>query len=78
VPGFEPVKCYASLRNTQKSVKLLGVEVSHQTVYNWIEKYVRLMERYIEKLRPKVSDTWRADELWLKVKGDMKYAFIPK
>ena len=64
-----------SLRNTQKSLRLLGVEVSHQTVYNWIKKYVTLMEKYIGKLRPKVSDTWRADELWMKIKGDMKYVF---
>jgi transposase-like protein len=27
-----------SLRNTMRSLKLLGVEVSHQTVYNWITK----------------------------------------
>lgn len=64
-----------SLRNTQKSLRLLGVEVSHQTVYNWIKKYVGLMEIYIEKLKPQVSDTWRADELWMKFKGDMKYVF---
>jgi len=64
-----------SLRNTQKSLRLLGVEVSHKTVYMWIKKYIGLMGKYIEKLRPKVSDTWRADELWLKIKGDMKYVF---
>lgn len=64
-----------SLRNTQKSIRLLGVHVSHQTIWNWISKYVSLMQKYIEKLRPVVSDTWRADELWLKVKGDMKYLF---
>jgi len=64
-----------SLRNTQKSLRLLGVDVSHQTVYNWISKYVGLMGRYIEKLKPKVSDTWRADEVWLKIKGDQKYLF---
>ena len=64
-----------SLRNTQRSLRLLGVEVSHQTVYNWIKKYVGLMEKYIEKLKPKVSDTWRADELWMKFKGNMKYVF---
>ena len=64
-----------SLRNTQKSLRLLGVEVSHKTVYMWIKKYVGLMEKYIEKLRPNVSDTWRADELWVKIKGDMKYLF---
>jgi len=64
-----------SLRNTMKSLRLIGVEVSHQTVYNWIKKYIGLMERYIEKLTPNVSDTWRADELWMKFKGDMKYVF---
>ena len=33
------------------------------------------MDKYIEKLTPQVGDTWRADELWLKVKGDKKYLF---
>lgn len=64
-----------SLRNTQKSLRLLGVQVSHQTVYNWIQKYVGLMQKYLEKITPQVSDTWRADELYLKIKGDMKYLF---
>jgi putative transposase len=65
----------ASLRNTMESLRLLGVEVSHQTVYNWIRKYVRLMKEYSERLVPNVGNTWRADELWVKVKGDMKYLF---
>jgi putative transposase len=64
-----------SLRNTQKSIRLLGVQVSHQTIYNWIGKYVSLMEKYVDKLKPNVGEIWRADELWLKVKGDMKYLF---
>jgi transposase-like protein len=64
-----------SLRNTMKSLKLLGVEVSHQTVYNWIRKYVAIMKDYIDKIIPNVSDTWRADELYVKVEGDMKYLF---
>jgi transposase-like protein len=64
-----------SLRNTMKSLKLLGVEVSHQTVFNWIRKYVQLMGQYVEKIVPNVSDIWRADELYVKIKGDMKYLF---
>jgi transposase-like protein len=64
-----------SLRATQRSLKLIGVEISHQTVYNWIAKYITLMQNYVEKLQPQVSDTWRADEIWVKVKGDMKYVF---
>jgi putative transposase len=64
-----------SLRNTMDSLKLLGVEVSHQTVSNWIKKYVTLMRNYVETFKPNVSDTWRADEIYIKVKGDMKYLF---
>lgn len=64
-----------SLRNTMRPLKLLGVQVSHQTIYNWINKYVTLMKEYVEKITPDVGDTWRADELYVKVKGDMKYLF---
>jgi transposase-like protein len=64
-----------SLRNTAKSLELLGVEVSHQTIYNWIDKYTGLMERYLEKITPKVSTAWRTDELYFKVKGNKKYLY---
>jgi transposase-like protein len=64
-----------SLRNTQKSLRLLGVQVSHKTIFMWIKKYVKLMQDYVEKLNPNVSDTWRADELWVRIRGDMKYLF---
>ncbi len=64
-----------SLRNVAKSLRLLGVQVSHQTVYNWIAKYTELMRKYLDQITPQVSDTWRADELFLKVKGDMKYLY---
>ena len=64
-----------SLRNTQKSLKLLGVEVSHQTVFMWIKKYVNLMKEYADKITPNVSNTWRADEVYVKVAGNMKYLF---
>ena len=64
-----------SLRNTEKSLRLLGVQVSYRTIHNWIKKYVGLMERYLDKITPNVSDTWRADEIWMKFKGDMKYVF---
>ena len=64
-----------SLRNTMESLELLGVKVSHQTVFNWIKKYTLLMKNYAEKLVPSVSDIWRADEIRFKVRGNMKYLF---
>jgi transposase-like protein len=64
-----------SLRNTAESVRLLGMDISHQTVYSWIKKYITLMARYLEQIKPNVSDAWRADELYVKVKGNPKYLY---
>jgi putative transposase len=64
-----------SLRNTARSLQLLGVQVSHKTVFMWIKKYTTLMEKYLDKITPQVSETWRADELFLKVHGNMKYLY---
>ncbi len=63
------------MRNVQKFLRLQGVKVSHVAVLKWIRKYIGLMGEYLEKIKPNVSDTWRADELYVKIKGDMKYLF---
>ena len=64
-----------SFRNVHKFLRLQGVTVSHMAVYKWINKYVLLMDKYLQKITPNVSDVWRTDELYLKVKGDKKYLF---
>jgi transposase-like protein len=33
------------------------------------------MTQYLAQIKPNVSDTWRADELYVKINGDMKYLF---
>ncbi len=64
-----------SFRNVQKFLRLQGVHVSHMGVYKWINKYVKLMEKYLDKIKPNISNVWRTDELYLKVKGNTKYLF---
>ena len=64
-----------SLRNVQKFLKLQGVNVSHVAIYKWIGKYTKVMQNYLEQIIPKVSDTWRADEIYVKFKGNIKYVF---
>jgi putative transposase len=64
-----------SLRNTAESLRLIGVDVSYQTIYNSIKKYTALMNEYLEQITPKISEAWRTDELHLKVKGNMKYIY---
>jgi len=64
-----------SLRATQRSLQLIGTKVSHTTINNWIKKYTNVMKSYVDRIGPEVSSTWRADEVYIKVKGDMKYLF---
>jgi putative transposase len=64
-----------SLRNVTAFLKLQGVKVTHVAVFKWIKKYVKLMESYLEKITPQLSDVWRADEMFVKIKGNMKYVY---
>ncbi|BDQ31544.1 hypothetical protein NZNM25_05410 [Nitrosopumilus zosterae] len=64
-----------SLRNVQKFLKLQGVNVSHKTIYGWVVKYTKLMKSYLDKITPSVGDTWRADEVYVKIRGELKYVF---
>jgi transposase-like protein len=64
-----------SFRNVQKFLKLQGVNVDHSTILRWVKKYVTLMQNYVQNIKPNVSDTWRADELYIKVNGNLKYLF---
>jgi transposase-like protein len=64
-----------SFRNVKRFLELQGVKMSHVAVYKWIRKYVGLMQNYLEKIKLNVGDAWRTDELFLKVKGDLKYLY---
>ena len=33
------------------------------------------MEKYLDKIQPNVGNAWRTDELYVKVRGNMKYLF---
>jgi len=64
-----------SFRNTMRSLEFIGTDVNYQTVANWIEKYTGIMKTYADNIKPNVGQTWRADEVYVKIKGDMKYLF---
>ena len=64
-----------SLRGVQKFIKLQGINFSHVAIYEWINKYIKLMDSYLSTITPKVGDKWHADEVWLKINGDKKYLF---
>ncbi len=52
------------------------------TVYDWIQRFVPKISDYVNSLAPSLSDTWHADEIFLKMKdgityrGNTKMAFL--
>ncbi|MBI4394030.1 MAG: DDE-type integrase/transposase/recombinase [Euryarchaeota archaeon] len=64
-----------SLRGIADTLEqFFGVKVGHVTVYNWLSRYVRLLNDYAEDLRPKVGTTrWHADEMKVKYAGEWKW-----
>ena len=64
-----------SSRRVAQSLTLTGIKVSYKTIQRWTRKYVKLMEKYLDKITPQVGEQWRTDELYLKIKGDKKYLF---
>jgi putative transposase len=59
-----------SLRKIARSVNdHFGVEVNFSTIYDWIQKYIPLISDYVNALTPQLSETWHADELFVRMKG---------
>jgi putative transposase len=60
-----------SLRKIARSVSdHFNVDIGYATIYTWIQKYIPLISQYVNSLVPKeLSDTWHADELFVKMKG---------
>jgi transposase-like protein len=56
----------ASLRKCAEFLKLQGVKVSYVAVYKWINKYVALMDKYIEKL---ASSVWNMESRRIMAQG---------
>ena len=64
-----------SSRKTAAAIRGMNVRASHQTVMNWADEYGRLMDKYLDKIRPQVGEKWRTDELYVKIRGSRKYLF---
>jgi len=66
-----------SLRNIAGYWNFRNVEISYQSVYRWLVHYVQLMQKYLNaSIIPRVGSTWRADEIFVKIKGHQKYIFM--
>ncbi len=64
-----------SVRDVADCYEQEEIDVSYQTVYNWIKKYSQMIGDYVKGIVPRVSETWRTDEIFMKIKGTMKLQY---
>ena len=62
-------------RKTATVLKGMNVKASHMTVQNWATQHARLIETFVDRMRPQVGEQWRTDELYLKIRGERRYPF---
>ncbi len=63
-----------SLRKIARTVSAnFGEDLCYSTIYTWIQKFVPKISEYVNSLSPELSDTWHADELFVKMKGGIDY-----
>ncbi len=64
-----------SVRDISNHYEMLGISVSHKTVYNWVKDYSRMTLTYLNGIVPRVGSWFRADEVWIKISRKQCYLF---
>jgi len=67
-----------SLRNLEEMMLERGVFVDHSTIHRWVLKLTPVLEEAFRKRKRKrgvgsVSDSWRLDETYVKIRGKDRY-----
>ena len=63
-----------SLRKISHHLKeFYDLNISFKSVYNWIEKYVGIMNEYVNEIQPDIGDVWHTDEMMVNIGGSWEY-----
>ncbi|MDG6966978.1 MAG: IS1/IS6 family transposase [Nitrososphaerota archaeon] len=59
-----------SLRKVARTLNdNFGMTLGATTIYRWIQTFVPRISEYVNSLAPQLSETWQADELFVKMRG---------
>src|SRR5512134_761558 len=65
-----------SYRNLEEMMAERGVEVDHSNIYRWVQKFTPKLEAaFRQGKKHPVSNSWRMDETYIKIKGQWRYLY---
>ena len=63
-----------SLRKISQHLKeFYDLNVTHMIIYNWIEKYIGIMNEYVNTIQPNIGEVWHTDEMMVNIGGSWEY-----
>lgn len=63
-----------SLRKISQHLKeFYSLGITHMTIYNWIEKYIGIMNEYVSNIQPDIGEIWHTDEMMVNIGGSWEY-----
>ena len=65
-----------SLRDIADHFEQMGTKIDHSTIYRWVQRYGKLSKSYLATVRPNASETWRTDEIYMKLKGEVHWYYM--
>ena len=62
-----------SLRDIEKMMMYRGIEVTYESIRDWVNKFSLPAAKKIRKNRPRLSDKWHLDEVRIVIKGEVHW-----
>lgn len=76
---LETVRYYLAYKLSYREIEEIqlerGVIVDHATINRWVIKFTPVLEHRARRRKKLVSDSWRMDETYIKVKGKWVYYY---
>ena len=64
-----------SYRDVEELLAERGLRADHVTVWRWVQRYAPEMERRLRSRLNSTNDSWRVDEIYIRVKGKWVYLY---
>ena len=64
-----------SYRNLEEMMLERGLSVAHTTIYRWVVAYAPQINKRCRKYLRPTNDSWKVDETYIKVNGELKYLY---
>src|SRR6476619_1312817 len=69
------LRFFLSYRDVEELLAERGLRADHVTVWRWVQRYGPEMEQRLRRRLKPANDSWRVDEIYIRIKGKWVYLY---